>query len=398
MLPTEWKTISLQKIQHREDAPLLMGCPSCRHFAKHCSGLNLELGLIDCQDFCNCADPSKCDVVCEAAPERFVKRLREVDGFGMRGITFAHSHIWPVVDAHIPVIDKPLEGFSAASLRVGAMPFRAAISRTRAGLAAYSDSELQQRFNGRPEQGWILTGVDHDARIEAIWALGRAGRKSLFAGLKNAGIVAATSPNFSAMADVPRTDNFHARKRILIIWEEMNEAGIPTALHVNGRTQGDFDYFADALNQSGSRAISFEFATGAAAVEAGDRFVGRLLRLVDRVGGPLTLVARGGAPHYQRLLPAFSAVVQVDTAAHMKAKYRQVLQRRGPRGYRWVSQRTEVPIGSLLTQAIEHSRWVDLFLRQTLLRTKCASKSSVPTAPQASANDESGQLRLLLDM
>lgn len=399
MLPKEWQSISLQKIQHREDAPLLMGCPSCRHFGKQCSGLNLDLGVFDCQEFCTCKNPKSCDVVCEAAPERYVRSVREIGGFGLKGLNLAGVPCWPVSDVYVPIIDKPLPGLSASDLRIASLPIRSAIKRTQQGLSAYTREQLSARYSGEPETGWLLTGVDHDARIEPIWAIGRAARKELFAELKEAGIRAATSPNFSAIADVPRTDNFHARKRIVICWEELNESGIPTALHVNGRTQGDFDYFADVLRQSGGDSVAFEFATGAAALEAGTRFVNRLQRLVERVGKPLTLVTRGGIPHYPRLLPLFRSVIQVDSTAHIKAKYRQVLRRGGPRGFRWVSQPSSSSLGALLLQAIEHSRWVDLYHRQSSPSVRSPRTSlRIGEAAQTSANDETSQLRLLFDV
>jgi hypothetical protein len=396
MLPDAWKNISLRQIQHNEGAPLLMGCPGCRHFDK-CSGLQLELGVYDCLEFCNCADPSRCDVVCSNVPERFVRRVREIDGFELTGLPLAPTPDWPVTSQYIPVIDKPIAGLVASNLEIAALPFKAMVTRTSGGLEVLDPDALSRLYGGAPKEGWVLTGVDHDYRIEQIWALGKAGRTTLFKNLAAAGVRCATAPNFSLIADVPRTDNLYSRKRIAIVWSELCSQGIPTALHLNARTAADFDFYARLLRETGASTVAFEFATGAAAGEAGSLFVRRLQRFAEAVGRPLHLIVRGGLPHYAGLALAFQRITQLDTAAHMKAKHRQVLERGAfGRGYKWKTQRTSKPVGELFLQAVEQCRWVDLKARQNpdkpATRIVVVSRAN---SVEASANDESPQFRLL---
>jgi hypothetical protein len=275
------------------------------------------------------------------------------------------------------------------------LPFRAAVMRMSNGFRALDAEELANAYGGTPEKGWVLTGVDHDYRIEQIWSLGKAGRQALFDGFAKAGIKCATSPNFSLMADVPRSDNLYSRKRIAIVWNELNAAGVPCALHLNGRTPADFAFYASLLKETGGSTVSFEFGTGAASRAASGLFVDRMERLVAMVGRPLNLVTRGGVAQYVRLNSIFENVIQLDTAAHMKAKHRQVLLRgtRG-RGFRWVTQVSSAPLGELFQQAVEQCRWVDMRARQGPAPVREHASPSGSTS-QPSANDESAQLRFL---
>ena len=58
----------------------------------------------------------------------------------------------------------------------------------------------------------IVSGVDKDGPIERWWDY--KDRELVLASLKQLGITLITTPNFSLLTDVPRTDNLHAMKRI----------------------------------------------------------------------------------------------------------------------------------------------------------------------------------------
>ncbi len=398
MLPTGDPEISLRPLQHRESESLLLGCGDCPH-VERCGGLQINAPVAHCQDLCNCENPDKCDTVCMSSPERFVRRVREVNGFGLNGVNLSASLPWPKVANYVPVVDRSMRALQASKLSIAALPMREACKLDAGTLVALSKEELAEKYGGAPEQGWILTGVDHDSKIEQIWGLGEQGRFALFDGFKQAGISCATTPNFSLMADVPRPDNLHSCKRIGIIWGEMNAAGIPTALHLNGRTRADFDFYASILNGSGGDSVAFEFATGSVSPDAADLFLKRLEYLTARVKRRLHIVVRGGVHLYPRLLGMFESVTQLDTGAHMKAKHRQVLERgTGPRGYRWRTQHRDssIPVGELFLQTVEHCRWVDLRARQGYPTKSIAASGYQLIRPrlQLSANDETGQMCL----
>ncbi len=397
MLPNEKQSIPISQIQHKESASLLLGCGNC-HLKTSCGGLQLDGSVVHCLDFCSCEDPNSCDVVCSHAPQRFVQRLNEVEGFGLDGIELKPAVAWPRLPVWLPIIEKPMLGLNMARIQFGVLPINAACKRTADGLVALTASELNQKFGGTPTGGWVLTGVDQDYRIEQIWRLGRAGRERLFAGLKASGVVAATSPNFSLIADVPRSDNLHARKRIGIVWSEMNRVGLPTALHVNARNQADFDFYAELIKGTGCRTISFEFATGAGASEAMDRYLTRLARLAADIPWPLSIFVRGGVHRYETLHRIFETVTQLDTNAHMKARKRQTLvPATCDRRHRWITDPSValLPVGEIFQLTMEQCRQVDRLARQSPKLSASPRISRLRVAQvDLSANDESPQLRL----
>jgi hypothetical protein len=59
----------------------------------------------------------------------------------------------------------------------------------------------------------------------------------------------ATTPNYSLFVDRPRWDDLHAMKRIAIVHGEFLEAGMPGALHVNGRTDRDFERWRNSSSR-----------------------------------------------------------------------------------------------------------------------------------------------------
>src|SRR5690606_30898396 len=98
-----------------------------------------------------------------------------------------------------------------------------------------SREALCEAFRLDPNCSIILTGVDHDSRIEPWWTLGSA-RPAIIQGLVALGVTLVTTPNFSLILDHPRTDDMHAMKRIAILFAEFLEHGMAAALHPNGRT------------------------------------------------------------------------------------------------------------------------------------------------------------------
>ena len=105
--------------------------------------------------------------------------------------------------------------------------------------------ELAARFLIPEGAQIVVSGVDKDGPIERWWEL--KDRRSILAALKDLGITLVTAPNYSVLTDVPRTDNLHAMKRILLAWTEMSAAGLPSALHVNGRTEHDYVRWGDLI-------------------------------------------------------------------------------------------------------------------------------------------------------
>src|SRR3546814_16302451 len=92
-----------------------------------------------------------------------------------------------------------------------------------------------------------------------------------------------TPPNYSVLTDVPRTDNLHAMKRILMATVEMMQAGLPTALPANARTERDFERWGELIAERPEIPyLAFEFAPGAGRGLPEEGRLGK--RWVDRVG------------------------------------------------------------------------------------------------------------------
>jgi hypothetical protein len=162
-----------------------------------------------------------------------------------------------------------------------------------------------------------------DPPLERWWSLSDARRPAIRA-LRDLGVQLVTTPNYSLFTDRPRWDDMHSMKRIAIVHEEFLSEGMPAALHVNARTEKDWDrwtkYIAD---RSEVTHIAFEFGTGAGWATRTAWHAGQLAKLAVSVGRPLHLVMRGGNTVLPKLAAAFADVTMLDTNIFMKTKSRQ---------------------------------------------------------------------------
>jgi hypothetical protein len=113
-------------------------------------------------------------------------------------------------------------------------------------------------------------------------------------------------------------------KRIAIVHEEFLSEGVPTALHVNARTDRDWDrwttYIADRPEVTH---IAFEFATGAGWAKRVKWHTNKLSALARDINRPLHLVVRGGKNVLPDLATAFSSITLLETSVFMKTMRRQ---------------------------------------------------------------------------
>src|SRR3546814_1999765 len=113
-----------------------------------------------------------------------------------------------------------------------------------AGMLRYPDrTALSQKFGIDPNARLVVSGVARDKKIERYWAA--KDRPAMLQQLAALDIALITPPNYSVLTDVPRTDNLHAMKRILMATVEMMQAGLPTALHAHERTERDFERWGE---------------------------------------------------------------------------------------------------------------------------------------------------------
>lgn len=334
-------------------APALLGCQGCSDLGI-CGGLHLrnESAMLTCMDHCQCNDSKTCDLVCPRRPEVFARRIHEVRGLDFENIPRKESGILlPPLPRVVPILEGRVSKRHPVALEYAAVPLTRALigrgSKTRAKTA----EELKLDHGVNPRRGWIATGIEDDRFVERTWGLAQP--REVFKAMKAAGVIFATSPNYSLYLDAPRHDNLHAMKRIAWMWYAMNEAGIPTALHVNGRTDHDFERWASFIAARPEvTSIAFEFLTGAKQDIDAERYMARLTALRASVGRPLLLAVRGAAEHAHRLEQVFEQVVWLDASPYFRAVHRQepIFGDDGVLRYCARRARREEPIGALFKQ------------------------------------------------
>ena len=297
-----------------------LGCQGCQERGL-CGGLQVQTSIYDCLTFCRCVDPRSCDNVCPRNMRNFVARSQEVRGFNLENTPRTQDLLAPKLETVVPLIyhgssrDVPLN-ISAVAIPLAKIFTRAGARRfqTRARLFDYFKIDARCQL--------IVSGTDEDPSIERWW--GMVDREAMIRDLRDLGVAMITVPNYSLFADVPRHDNLYNMKRIALSWSEFQREGLVAALHVNARTDRDWERWTDFV---GSRlevsSLAFEFGTGAGARSRIAWHVEHLSRLARHVGRPLTLVVRGGLAVLPTLREAFYSVTFIDTAPFVKTQRRQ---------------------------------------------------------------------------
>jgi hypothetical protein len=301
--------------------PTSLGCSNCPEFSR-CGGIHVGASVYDCNDMCRCAEVANCDVVCRCRPDHFVARVREIGGFALSNVPRASPLPATGMPLAIPLLDHKYSRNSYFRSPLVALPLYRVVNMATGQLHVESRSELSDRFRVDTNARIVLSGVDRDRYVEGWWNF--PNRSELLAGLKNLGIELITSPNFSLLSDVPRTDNLHAMKRIALVWSEIVCAGIPAALHINARTDADYDSWADFIRERSEVAVlSFEFATGCGRSDRIDWHIKKLCELSSKVDRPLRLIVRGGSHRLAMLRASFEAVTMLETDSFAKTHRRQ---------------------------------------------------------------------------
>lgn len=325
-----------------ERHPLAIGCHVCPDL-RACGGLRIEAGSYSCQDRC-CGGNEGCDRVCLRKPVVFVARLREVGGLELGNVPRTGLRALPALPAVVPV----LYGGPSRTRYYGkavALPLARLMHRSFSSV-----EELADEFRFSPSAAVVVTGTDEDRPLERWWALGSTERRRIIRSLTVLGVRAATSPNFSMFTDRPRHDDLHSAKRITLAWQEMVDAGLPTALHVNARTDADWLRWSDFIAEREEvDAIAYEFATP----HRREWHATHLVRLAQEAGRPLRLVVRGARPFLGLFARAFNTVTVVDTSAYMKTMQRRRAEVRPSGEIGWFGIRTG--LGQPLDELLEHN-------------------------------------------
>jgi hypothetical protein len=210
------------------------------------------------------------------------------------------------------------------------VPLHQLFSRRTGQLRFHTRTSLARYLRFSAKARLVITGVGDDRPLEAYWSVGRAAR--LCHALQQLSPDLLTSPNFSVFSDVPRWDNLQNMKRIALCWREFAQARIPTALHVNARTDRDWERWSEFLIAHPER----------------------LRAVIDRVARPLRLVVKGGLTFLPLLRCTGAEIVFVDSSAYMRTMKRRLLKCRSDGRVRWRKMITppDLPLDELLQENV----------------------------------------------
>jgi hypothetical protein len=291
-------------------------------------------------------------MVCRFNLRAFVARMREVGGLGFETAPRAAANGVPALPAIVPFVDHRYGRAATLDEPAVAISLYELVNLATGKPHVASRAELAARFLILEGATIVVSGVDKDGPIERWWEL--KDRPAILAALQALGVALVTTPNYSVLTDVPRTDNLHAMKRILLAWTEMAGAGLPAALHVNGRTRHDYARWAELIaDRPEIEILAFEFATGCGRGERIDWHVAQLCALADRVGRPLALVIRGGGRKLDALQRHFTGVTLVETEAFSRTIRRRRAHLTEPGRLKWVKFPT--PEGASIDDLLAHN-------------------------------------------
>ncbi|MCC8955016.1 hypothetical protein H8B02_16685 [Bradyrhizobium sp. Pear77] len=261
-------------------------------------------------------------MVCRFNPGLFVARMREVRGLGFENAPRVAANGVPDLPTVVPFVDHGYRRVSRLDEPVVALSLYELINLATGKPHATSFADLADRFRIIEGATIVVSGVDKDNPIERWWELKERG--AILAALKALGIALISTPNYSVLTDVPRTDNLHGMKRILLAWTEMAAAGLRTALHINARTRHDYVRWGNLIAERPEiEILAFEFATGCGRGERFDWHIAQLCALADRTDRPLALVIRGGGRRLGVLQRHFDKVSLIETEAFSRTMRRQ---------------------------------------------------------------------------
>lgn len=328
-----------------------LGCHSCREY-KLCGGLRLSTAFFDCLQFC-CGNTHACDRVCRKHPD-FVDYVREINTFSFDNIPQNALVPAPALPRVVPIVFHGNRREKHFSPQAVALPLARMFVKQNGEPRFHQHKELCDAFQIAEGVPIILSGTDRDRPLERWWEMGEKARSKVIVSLKEIGVNLVTTPNYSLFIDRPRWDDLHAMKRIAILHAEFLAQGLPSALHVNGRTDTDFQRWADFIVKHPEVThIAYEFTTGTGWASRREQHLLWLKKLALDVGRPLHLLVRGGRTILSDLATSFSQLTFLDTSIFLKTMKRQKALRIGNADIRWDTSLT--PDGEPLDQFLEEN-------------------------------------------
>lgn len=228
----------------------------------------------------------------------------------------------PALPTVVPMLYHSAARSRAPAVSTVALSLYEVIGKGQGLRPSLTRGSLLERFKLADDARIVLTGTDHDPPLERWWKI--AEPAAVLQAIREFGISLITTPNFSLFDDVPRHDNLYNMKRIARVWSEIQNAGVACALHLNARTDRDWERWTVFLSAHPEvSSVAFEFGTGAGSKSRIPWYVTQLKRLARDASRPLQLIVRGGLSEIDELRKAFSSVTLIDTSAFIRAQKRR---------------------------------------------------------------------------
>lgn len=328
--------------------PRSLGCQNCT-FLQSCGGLNVGAGTFDCLTYCRCIDYATCDIVCPNKESHYVARSMEVQGIWKFSNVLKAPYLpKPTVPNIVPMIYNSSARTRSPRTSAVALSLYEIINKISGNIRFSTRQEMLEYFILDEDTKIILSGTEIDKCLERWWKL--ENRESVIEGIRHLGIQLITTPNYSLFNDVPRHDNAYNMKRIALAWSEIQRQDIPCALHINARTDRDWELWLEFLNiHTEIEYVAFEFGTGAASEKRISWYVEKLVELASNIERSLHLLVRGGISEVPSLYRAFEAITVIDTNAFIRTqKRRRAIYRNGKLTWKTYLTSSGQPIDDLL--------------------------------------------------
>jgi len=296
--------------------------------------------MFDCNEFC-CGKFDSCTLTCKLRPVKtFVDQVREIGGFEFDNVCLSKSLPVALPTGVHPFIFHGYSRLEPINIELAGLSLFDLVNYSDLRLKYRTADELRSAYQLHSDTRIIISGIGKDEEIERWWRLGEK-RLTIIDALKNLRIDLVTAPNYSIVLDVPRFNDLHSLKRILVTSAEFINAGLPCALHTHGRTDHDFMRWGEYLrNNTEISVLAYEFTTGSARVDRVDYHVEQLdtvRRIADR---PLSIVVRGSVKCLPGLQNIFESVTYLESNSFMKTTKRQEAYISNQKKLKWKSSHT----------------------------------------------------------
>jgi hypothetical protein len=325
-------------VAHSQLRPAVSNCcHRCVHLGP-CDGIRVFDQLFNCvQERC-CGGKPTCQFVCPRQPD-FARDVGEVKGLRFLNLPkIGQKHV--EIPLYVPHLNhRYSRDFPFDWPIVSVTPY--SLLRSKSGVytaLASNPAELRSHFQILPKTRVILRGTEKDKPLERYWTHRRYDKAP--EQLARLGIDLVIAPNFTHLADVPKTHNLFNRKRRLICMEELQTAGLNVAPHLSDGDDGDWMFWRGYLaDQPAITQVAKEFQTGNKPLEIGLAALRQMEAIQQHLGRPLHPILIGGSRLTEHAAEMFEHFTILDSRPFMGAIKRQSFRSQG-RKATWFSDPT----------------------------------------------------------